>query len=103
MSADIARGGAARVAKIAGVTGAGIGLASAAGSVGAGAYLARLLLTPERERPEIEEILAVDAETITLRASEETVVPGRYGLWFGRGEGHLRLGEILATTGATQR
>lgn len=101
MSADIARGGAARVAKIAGVTGAGIGLASAAGSVGAGAYLARLLLTPERERPEIEEILAVDAETITLRASEETVVPGRYGLWFGRREGHLRLGEILATTGAT--
>lgn len=98
MPTDVARAGAVRVARIAGVTGAGIGLASAAGSLGAGAYLARLLLTPERDRPEIEEILAVDADTITLRASEETVVPGRYGLWFDRGAGHLRLGEILSRT-----
>lgn len=96
MSGNVAKDGAARVARIAGYTGAGIGLASAAGSLGAGAYLARLLLTPERERPEIEEILAVDGDTITLRATEETVVPGRYGLWFDRGDGHLRLGEILA-------
>ncbi|MDO5711558.1 MAG: alpha/beta fold hydrolase [Micrococcales bacterium] len=96
MSADGARAGVARAARIAGVTGAGIGLASAAGSLGAGTYLARLLLTPERERPEIEEILGIDGDTITLRATEETVVPGRYGLWFDRGAGHLRLGEILA-------
>lgn len=92
----VARAGAARVARVAGLTGAGIGLASVAGSVSAGAYLARLLLTPERERPETEEILAVGADTITLRADEETVVAGRYGLWFDQGRGHLRMGEIVA-------
>lgn len=94
----VARAGAARVARVAGLTGAGIGLASVAGSVSAGAYLARLLLTPERERPETQEILAVSADTITLRADEETVVPGRYGLWFGQGRGHLRVGEIVDRT-----
>lgn len=97
------RAGAARVARVAGIAGitsAGVGLASVAGSVSAGAYLARMLLTPERERPELQEILDVDpvgSGTITLRADEETVVPGRYGLWFDQGRGHLRLGDIVAS------
>ena len=90
-----ARSAAAKVARVAGATGAGIGIASVAGSLSAGAYLARLLLTPERDRPEEQEIVEVDAATITLRADEETVVPGRYGLWFDQGRGHLRLGEII--------
>lgn len=90
-----ARSAAAKVARVAGVTGAGIGLASVAGSLSAGAYLARLLLTPERDRPEDQEIVDVDASTITMRADEETVVPGRYGLWFEQGRGHLRLGEVI--------
>ena len=90
-----ARSAAAKVARVAGATGAGIGIASVAGSLSAGAYLARLLLTPERDRPEEQEIVEVDAATITLRADEETVVPGRYGLWFDQGQGHLRLGEII--------
>lgn len=97
MDAD-SRSSAAKVAAVAGLTGAGIGLASVAGSVSAGAYLARVLLTPERERPQTEEILAVDPGFITLRADEETVVPGRYGLWFDEGRGHLRMGDIVDRT-----
>ena len=72
MSADIARGGAARVAKIAGVTGAGIGLASAAGSVGAGAYLARYQIdhvvcsTAERTRQTWKRAQAGGASATTV-------------------------------------
>lgn len=92
------RTSATKVAAVAGLTGAGLGLASVAGSVSVSAYFARLLLTPERERPQTEEILAVDpvpGGLITLRADEVTAVPGRYGLWFDRGEGHLRMGDIV--------
>ncbi len=95
MAPHSGRGAVAQTARVVGITGAGIGLASAAGALGAGTHLARLLLTPERVRPEVEEILAVDTDSITLRATEETVVPGRYGLWFNKGQGHLRLGEVI--------
>lgn len=95
MAPQSGRGAVVQAARVVGMTGAGIGLASAAGVLGAGTHLARLLLTPERERPEVEEILAVDAQTITLRTTEETVVPGRYGLWFNQGDGHLQLGDII--------
>ncbi len=96
-----ARAGAVRAAKVAGITGAGLGLASVAGSVSAGTYFARVLLTPERDRPQEQVIVALDPQdapeprTITLVADDETVVPGRYGLWFDHGAGHLRLGDIV--------
>lgn len=79
-----------------GIAGATMAAASA-GWVGAGAYLARLLLTPERSRPDNVVVTAVDeqAGTITLESDEETVVPGRYGLWVSGGTGHLRLGDII--------
>lgn len=79
-----------------GIAGATMAAASA-GWLGAGAYLARLLLTPERSRPDNVLVTAVDEEagTLTLEANVETVVPGRYGLWVGGGTGHARLGDIV--------
>lgn len=79
-----------------GIAGATMAAASASW-FGAGAYLARMLLTPERSRPDnvIVTDIDEDAGTLTLEANIETTVPGRYGLWFSGGTGHLRLGEIV--------
>lgn len=88
------RGGAA----LAGAAGAAGVLASAAGSIGAASYLARRLLTPERQRTDNCLILAIDDPepgTIVLDVTEETILPGRYGIWTDSGRGHLRVGEIL--------
>jgi pimeloyl-ACP methyl ester carboxylesterase len=65
-------------------------------SVGAAAYFARRVLTPDRRRPDDTHILAVgDDGTVTLGVTPETVVPGRYGLWLDRETGHVRLGDIV--------
>ncbi len=68
---------------------AGLVLSSAA------AYYARKVVTPDGERPDDVEVLGVGAGTITLRAGEETVAPGRYGLWLDDEGGHARLGEVI--------
>lgn len=62
--------------------------------VSAAAYLARRVITPDAEVPDDVEVLGVGAGSITLRAGEETVAPGRYGLWLGGG-GHARLGKVI--------
>jgi len=62
--------------------------------VGAAAYFARRVITPDAEVPNDVEVLGVGAGSITLRAAEETVAPGRYGLWLAGG-GHARLGPVL--------
>lgn len=81
-------------------------LASAAGSLAAAAYFARRVLTPERQRPDDTEILAVRDGRVVLSATPETVVPGRYGLWLGDGRGHVRIGDLIAadvTAGTVER
>jgi alpha-beta hydrolase superfamily lysophospholipase len=54
---------------------------------------------PARRRYDIE-VLAVDlvAGTVTLSRTDDTVVPGRYSLWFDGDRGHARMGEILEQT-----
>jgi len=74
--------------------------AAAAGAVGAAAasaaaYFARRVVTPDLERSDDVEVLAVGTGTVTLRADEETCAPGRYGLWLDGGRGHARLGEVV--------
>jgi pimeloyl-ACP methyl ester carboxylesterase len=71
---------------------AGLGALS---SIGAAAYFARRVLTPDPERPDDTEILAVDAATVTLGITAETVVRGRYGLWLDHSSGHARVGDVL--------
>ena len=68
---------------------------SAAGTVGAATYLARRLLTPDRLRPDDTQILGIEDGSVTLGLTPETEQPGRYGLWFGGGQGHARVGAVL--------
>ncbi|WP_347351043.1 alpha/beta fold hydrolase [Intrasporangium sp.] len=77
------------------VAGAGALLGVAGGSVAAGAYFARRLLTPDDEQPDDVVVLAHRGRAVSLGVTPETVVPGRYGLWLDGGAGHARLGRIL--------
>ena len=61
----------------------------------ASVYLARRILTPDHRKREDVDIFAVDADSVVLRATEDTRQPGRYGLWLDRGEGHARVGAVL--------
>lgn len=60
--------------------------------------VARNVVTPPRRRKEDVAILAVDraAGWIRLGRTPDTVVPGRYSLWFDHDRGHARVSEILA-------
>lgn len=60
--------------------------------------VARDVVTPPRRRKEDVVILAVDHEAGTIRLSRtpDTVVPGRYSLWFDQDHGHARVGQIIA-------
>ncbi len=86
--------GAHRAVRAVAAVGATTTVASAAGSLAAAAYFARKVLTPERKRPDDVEILDVRGDRVRLSATPETVVPGRYGLWFDGGRGHVRIGDL---------
>ena len=86
----------ARKAAIAGAVTAGSLLAAGAlSTVGAASYFARRVLTPDRQRPDDTQILAVDDDSVTLGVSPDTSAPGRYGLWLDGDRGHARVGEVL--------
>ena len=70
------------------ITGGSVPALGALSSVSAAAYFARRVLTPDRERPDDTEVLAVEDHTVTLGVTADTVVPGRYGLWLDGAEGH---------------
>ncbi|NNG39923.1 alpha/beta fold hydrolase [Flexivirga sp. ID2601S] len=71
-------------------------VAAAAGgaAVGAAGYFVRQILTPE---PPVDDlpVLAIDGDRIVLARTEESVAPGRYGLWQNGFQTHARLGEVL--------
>lgn len=91
------RGAVARKAALgAAVAGGSVAAAGALTSVGAAAYFARKALTPDRQRPDDTQILAVGDATVTLDITPETVMPGRYGLWLDSSRGHVRLGDVVA-------
>lgn len=71
-------------------------VASGAGSLAAAALFARVVLTPEKRRPDDTAIHEVRADTVVLSATPQTVVPGRYGMWLDGGRGHVKIGEIVA-------
>ena len=60
--------------------------------------VARDVVTPPRRRKEDVAILNVDLEagTVRLGRTADTVVSGRYSLWFDHERGHARVGEIVA-------
>ncbi len=75
----------------AGVT--GLITASAIGTTGFLTYLSRVLLLPDRNHLDDVQIQSVADDRITLSVTADTVVPGRYGIWFAGG--HLRIGEVI--------
>jgi pimeloyl-ACP methyl ester carboxylesterase len=77
------------------LVGAGTALAAGAAVSATAAYFARRVVSPDGERPDDVEVLGIGAGTVTLRATDETVAPGRYGLWLDGGGGHARLGEVV--------
>lgn len=89
---------AARVA-LAGL-GAGLGLGAlvSIASSGLAAYFARKIVIPG-QAPERVQILHVDGFDdemhIHLSADEDTLVNGRYGLWFDAGRGHAQIGDVI--------
>jgi alpha-beta hydrolase superfamily lysophospholipase len=59
--------------------------------------VAREVVTPPRKRPQDIDVLGISADgsAIRLARTPDTVVPGRYGLWFSNDSGYLRYGDIL--------
>jgi pimeloyl-ACP methyl ester carboxylesterase len=65
------------------------------------AYFVRRVLTPERLKPDDTEVLSVGPGTVTLRATDETVARGRFGLRLAGGTSHALLGEVIRADGPT--
>jgi len=86
---------ARRAAAVSAIAGGAVAATTLVSSVGAAADFARKVLTPDRERADDTHVLAVDGDTVTLGATADSVVPGRYGLWSDGDRGHARLGEVL--------
>ncbi len=82
----------------------GLGAGAAAGTLlsvassGLAVYFARRIVVPQNA-PEETEILHVqgfdDEMVIHLPATTDTIVPGRYSLFFHSGRGHARIGDII--------
>lgn len=94
-------------AKRAAIGAAAVGSSAAAGAagaaLGAAAYFARRVLTPDRRKPDDCVVLATTTDSVVLAVNDETVVPGRYGLWLDGGRGHIRIGAILDRDESTIR
>ena len=84
--------------QVAGVTGGAVA-AGALLATAVAAYFTRRVVTPDHVKPDDVQVLDTDlaasTPTVTLARTDDTVVEGRYGLWWdGRG-GHARLGRVL--------
>ena len=92
--------------------GARVGIGIGAGVVGlallttvaaavASVVVARRVVEVPRRRDEDIRILSRTEGTITLSLTDDTRVPGRYGLFFHQGAGHLRIGDVVSMDDAT--
>ncbi len=85
------------------ITGLVLGVISAVTSLSMATYFARRIITPEHEKKDNVEILAVGEGSVTLRAEPHTVAAGHYGLWLDHGSGHARLGSVLQADTSAKR
>ncbi|MDF2444215.1 MAG: uncharacterized protein JWR01_2418 [Subtercola sp.] len=74
---------------------------AAAGLAFVTAKFSRSVVIPNDSAVENLRIHAVDldARTVTLGVSADSLVPGRYSLWFANGTGHARVGDIVSVGG----
>lgn len=84
-----------RVALGMGIGAAAIALAALSAAAFVTVFFARTVVTPPRRRVEDVRILSVGRGTVTLEATEDSLTPGRYSLWFAQDAGHARVGEII--------
>src|SRR5437764_896223 len=77
------------------LVGASLAVAAGAGVSALATFYARKVVTPDAEKPDDVEVLAVGVGSVTLRATPETIAPGRYGLWLDGGGGHARIGDVI--------
>ena len=84
-------------ARLGGAAGGAAALGAGAVWVGGAAYFARRVVTPDRRKPNDQEIRAVRVGEIDLAITPDSTVPGRYGLWIGTGDDtHVRIGDVLS-------
>jgi alpha-beta hydrolase superfamily lysophospholipase len=62
--------------------------------------MARRIVTPPTRRSDDTRVYGVDldAGSITLQVTPDSVLPGDYSFWFAAGSGHARLGAIESST-----
>ena len=75
----------------------GIAALAAATAAAITVRIAREVVTPPKTREEDIRVVAVSASTITLTSTKDSLLPGRYGLWFDGGDGHAHIGPIVST------
>lgn len=92
--------GAGRVTGIVALGVAGLAVSGVVATATLALMVARRIVTPPVKRDDVR-IYAVDLVDglIVLAANAETVVPGRYGLWFGGDSGYARIGELVDVPG----
>lgn len=82
---------------------AALGTGVVVGGTAVAFAIARKVVTPVTRRLADTEVVGVDtrAQTITLRRSPDTVLPGRYGLFVNGSHDYLKIGALLAQTEQT--
>jgi uncharacterized protein len=75
-----------------------VGAAAFAGVAALGTlsiYVARKVIIPSKTRREDLRVLGCTDTTVLLSKTLDTLLPGRYGLWFSEGAGHAKVGAVL--------
>ncbi|MGO4300417.1 alpha/beta hydrolase family protein [Leifsonia sp. RAF41] len=86
-----------KVLGTAGVVAGGLVLAVAACAAWLTTRVARTVITPVRRRPQNQTIHSFDEElgTVTLRATPDASMPGRFGLWWGSETSFAKVGGLI--------
>ncbi len=87
--------GLRRLALGAAVAGASSVVAAGLAAAAAATVFARRVVSVDGERVDDVEVLSVSEGLVTLRSTDETAQPGRYGLWQNGLDTHVRLGPVI--------
>ncbi len=85
------------IAPVAGVT-TGVTAAVGGGTIGVSTYFVRQVLKPVAPTDDVP-VHEVGAGRVVLASTEESLAPGRYGMWQNGFQTHARIGDVLAVDG----
>lgn len=83
------------IAPAAGVT-TGVSAAVGGGTIGVSTYFVRQVLKPVLPIDDVP-VYEVGPDHVVVAATEESLAPGRYGMWQNEFRTHIRLGDVLDT------